>query len=143
MIICKADLKLRWTTHCFVCRCVDNAIGNNDYIILTISPAVTLSARDHQKSSKRLNKGSESSLCWNEYKTKSDNKNTTNKFRFCPESNFVGVNRLFVSVYSNQNTASRKFKTKRFYSPKGIIDNYNVIVHLKNVYDPAIDLYIK
>ena len=95
------------------------------------------------KSSKRLNKGSESSLCWNEYKTKSDNKNTTNKFRFCPESNFVGVNRLFVSVYSNQNTASRKFKTKRFYSPKGIIDNYNVIIHLKNFYDPGIALYIK
>ena len=36
LIICKADLKLRWTKHCFVCRCVDNAIGNNDYIIFTI-----------------------------------------------------------------------------------------------------------
>ena len=61
-------------------------------------PVVTFSVRDHQKlskslskgferSPKRLNKGFERSLYWNKYKTKSDNKNTTNEFR-C----FIGMN---------------------------------------------------
>ena len=81
----------------------DNANGNNDdnNIILTIKdtklyvPVVTLSARDNQKLSKRLGKGFERSVYWNEYKTKRDNKNTRSKLRYFLESNFVGVNRLF------------------------------------------------
>ena len=32
---------------------------------------------------------------WNEYKTKSENKNMKNEYRYFLESNFVGVNRLF------------------------------------------------
>ena len=39
---------------------------------------------------------------WNEYKTKSENKNTVNEYRYFLESNFVGANRLYVLVYSNQ-----------------------------------------
>ena len=43
---------------------------------------VTLPARDNQKLSKRLSKGFERSVYWNEYKTKSENENTTNKYRY-------------------------------------------------------------
>ena len=43
---------------------------------------VTLSARDNQKLSKLLSKGSERSLYWNEYWTESVNKNTTNEYRY-------------------------------------------------------------
>ena len=38
---------------------------------------VTLSARDNQKLSNLLSKGFERSVYWNEYKTKNENKNTT------------------------------------------------------------------
>ena len=38
-------------------------------------------------------------MYWNEYKTKSENKNTLNKYRHFIKSNFVGVNRLFVFIY--------------------------------------------
>ena len=51
---------------------------------------------------------------------------------------FVGV-----LVYTNQDVASRKFKAKRYYFPKGIIDNYNVIINGKNFYDQTIDSDIK
>ena len=37
-------------------------------------------------------KGFARSVCWNEYKSKSENKNTTNEQRNFLESNFVGVN---------------------------------------------------
>ena len=54
----------------------------------------------------------------------------------------VGVNRLFVLVYSNQDDAKR-VKAKRYYLPKGIIKNYNVIVNGKNFYDQATDSDMK
>ena len=78
-----------------------------------------------------------------EYKTTSDNKNTTSKFRFFLESNFDGINRLFVLVNTNQNVASRRFKAKRYHLPKGIINNYNVIINEKTFYDQTIDSDIK
>ena len=36
-------------------------------------------------------------------------------FRYFLESNFVGINRLFVLVYSNEDAASQRFKAKRNY----------------------------
>ena len=83
--------------------------------------AVTLSARDNQKLLKLLNKGLERSVYWNEYETKSENKNTKMKYRYILELNFVGVNRLSVLVYSNQDVDSKRFKTQRYYLPKSII----------------------
>ena len=82
-----------------------------------------------------LRKGFESSIYWNEFKTKSENKNTTNEYRYFLESDFVEVNRLFVLVYSNQNDNDKRFKNQRYYLPKGCIDNYNVIINGKNVCD--------
>ena len=52
----------------------------------------------------------------------SGNKNTTNKFRYFLESNFAGVKRLFVLVVPNEDVASKRFKAKRYYLPKGPID---------------------
>ena len=71
-------------------------------------PVVTLSARDNRKLSKCLNKGFEISVYWNEYKRKSENINTTNEYKYFLESNFVGMNRLFVLVYSNEDDNSKR-----------------------------------
>ena len=72
---------------------------------------------------------------------KSDNKNMTKEFRYFLKSNFVGANTLFVLVYSDQNNNSKIFFDRKYYSPKGIIKHYNVII--KNFYDQAIDSDIK
>ena len=63
-------------------------VGNNDAnsngIIFTIKytkwflPVVTLLAKYNKKLSKLLGKRFERSVYWNEYKTKNENKNTTN-----------------------------------------------------------------
>ena len=87
-----------------------------------------MSARDNQKLTKLLSKGFEVSFYGNKYKTKYENKNATNEFRYFLESNFVGVNRLFVLVYSNEDTDSKRFKAKIYYSLQGIIKNYNVTI---------------
>ena len=84
-------------------------------------PVLTLSAGDNWKLSKLLSKAFERSVCQSKYKTKGENKNTAKEFRYFIESNFFGVNRLFVSVYSNQDADFKRFKTRKYYLPKGII----------------------
>ena len=132
LINCKVELKLKWTKYC-----ADNTNANSNNTILTIKDTklyihvVMLSARANQKLSKLLSKGFERSVYWNEYKTKSENKNVKNEYRYFLESNFVKVNRLLVLVYSNQDPDSKRFKTRRYYLPKDIIKNYNVIINEK------------
>ena len=46
---------------------------------------------------------------------------------------------MFVLVYSNQDNDSKRFKAQRYYLPKGVIKNYNVIISGKNFYDQPID----
>ena len=115
LITCKVELKLKWSKYC-VLTANDNdyANANSNIIIITIKDTklyllvVTLLAKDNRKLSKRFSKGFERSIYWSEFKTKSENKNTTNKYRYVLESNFVGVNRLFVLVYTNQDDDSKK-----------------------------------
>ena len=95
LINCKVELTLKWTKYCVLSAAgADNVNGNvNDNvnfnnIIFTIIgtklyvPVVTLSARDSKKLSKLLSKGFERSIYWNEYKTKIEDKNITNEFRY-------------------------------------------------------------
>ena len=67
----------------------------------------------------------------------------TNEFRSFPKPNFVGVNRLFVLVYTNEANNAKRFNARKYYLPKGIIKNYNGIINGKNFYDQAIDSDIK
>ena len=50
---------------------------------------------------------------------------------------------MFVLVYLNEDSDSKRFKAKRYYLPKRIINNYNVIINGKNIYDQRIDSDIK
>ena len=59
------------------------------------------------------------------------NKNTSNEYRHFLELNFVGVNRLFVLVYKNQDDDVKRFKARRYYIPKGIIDDFIIIINPK------------
>ena len=65
-------------------------------------------AKGNHKLSKRLSKGFERSVYWNKYKTKNENETTKNKYICFVESNFVGVNMLFVLVYSNQDGSYKR-----------------------------------
>ena len=143
LINCKVELKLKWAKYCvFSTGGTENVINedvNVNKIIFNFKytklyvPVVTLSARDNQKLPKLLSKGFERSVYWNEYKTKSENKNTTNELRYFPELNFIGINRLFVLVYTNEAKNAERFKARKYYLAKGIIKNYNVIINRKKL----------
>ena len=71
------------------------------------------------------------------------NKNTANEYRYFLESNFVRVNKLFVLLYTNQDANTKRFNARKYYLPKDIIKNYNIIINGKNVYDQSINSDIK
>ena len=96
LINCKVELKLEWTKHYVLAAAGnDKTNGNPNNTVFTIKdtklyvPVITLSAKDNQKLSKLLSKEFERTVYWNEYKTKSENKNTTNEYRYFLQSNFV------------------------------------------------------
>ena len=78
-----------------------------------------------------------------EHKRKSKNKNATDECRYFLESNFVGINGLFVLTYTNQDGNAKRYKGSRYYLPKGIIKNYNVIIIEKDFYDQSIVSNVK
>ena len=88
-------------------------VNSNDIIFIVKDTKVYVLVQK----TKILSKGSERSVYWNEYKTKSENRNTANIHRYFLGPNFVGVNRLFVLVYSDKGDDSKIFKTRRYYLP--------------------------
>ena len=74
--------------------------------------------------------------------TKSENKSRTNEYKYFLDSNFVGVNELFVFVYSNKDADCKIFKNRRYYLPKGAIKHYNII-NGKIFYDQEVDSDMK
>ena len=105
----KVELKLKQTKYYVLCAAGnDNLNNDNDSKNIIIKdtklyvPVVTLSAKNNQTQSKRITKGFERSLYWNQYKTKRENKNITNEYKYFLESNFVGVSGLLVLVYLNK-----------------------------------------
>ena len=107
-INCKVQSKLTWTNYCVL-----SAGGNNKMLILIVLfslpktqnyvSVITLSVGDNQKLSKPIRKGFWRSVYWINYKTKSENKHTTNEYRYFLESNFIRVNRLFAfSVFKDR-----------------------------------------
>ena len=95
LINCKIELKINWTKHCVLdVDGTDNTNCNLDSIIFNIIfylvfIILSLSAKDNQRLSKFLSKGFERSVYLNEYKIESENKNTTYKYIYLLESNFV------------------------------------------------------
>ena len=53
------------------------------------------------------------------------------------------MNRLFVLVYTNKDNNAKGFNAQKFYLPKDMIKNYNVIINGKNFFDQPIDSDIK
>ena len=134
----KSVSKLNWTKYCLLSTVgadINDASSNKIILIIIDTtlyvPVVILSAKNNKKQSKLYSKRFERSVYWNEYKTKSENENTTNEFRYFLKLKFVRVNRLFVLVYWNEDGASKSFEPKIYYLLKGIIESYDLIINGK------------
>ena len=75
-----------------------------------------------------MSKVFERSVYWDRYKRKIENKNMSNEYSYFHESNFVGGNSFSLLIYLNRDNDVKQFKAQRYYLPKDIIKNYNIII---------------
>ena len=157
LINCKVELKPKLKKHCVLSvlgNKSDNANVDSNNIVFTINDVklCVLLSLYQQRQSKIIKTFYQ--IIWkvhlNEYKTKGEIKNTTNEYRYFIEltntdilSKFVGINRLLVFIYPNQDGSVKRFNGKMYFSPTIIVTNYNDIVNGKNFYDQPIDSNIK
>ena len=96
----KVKLNLTWKKE----RVLSNQAGNAVFIINDTQlyvPVVTLSKEDNKDFIDQQNKGFQGSIYWSEYKTKEQNEDADNVFKYINlDPSFKGVNRLIFMAYS-------------------------------------------
>ena len=111
-------------------------------------PIVTLSTKDNVNLTKQLSNGFKRALFWSSYHTipvKVINKGT-NIYELL-SGKLQGVKRLFVLAYvidagAENNEAGIK-NNKKYFLPRGEIENYNVFIDGRNFYDQPVNDLIK
>ena len=108
-------------------------------------PIVTLSTKDSVNLTKQLSEGFKRSVYWNSYQTKP--KKVIEKEKNIYEllnASFQGVRRLFVLAYVVATNDEAGIKDNRkYFLPRGEINNDNVLIDGRNVYDQPINGLIK
>ena len=146
LINCKVYPELNWIEDCIL-----SSTGNTAKFAITDTklhvPIVTLSTKDSSNLAKQLNNGFKRSIYWNSYETKpakviEEGKNLYELLN----ASFQGVKRLFVLVYSiadGGNDEAGIKNNRKYFLPRGEIENYNVLFYGRNFYDQPINDLIK
>ena len=140
LINCKMKLNLTWKKKCVLPTDAGDAV----FIIndtKTYVPLDTLSKEDNKDFIEQQNKGFQTSIYWNEYKTKEqdENANANNHKYINLDPSFQGANRLFVMAYSRaDNNQPTKNEQRKHYLLRIDLKEYNVIIDARNFYDNPI-----
>ena len=149
LINCKVELSLKWYERCLLTAATTATFKITDAKLYV--PIVTLSAEDNAKLSKLLSEGFKRSIYWNKYKV-IDNilveiavNNEEKYIRELLDSSYQGVKRLFVLAYDN---AAGKDQVsvdsfKKYFLSRVKIENYNIEIDGKKLYDQWINDSIK
>ena len=150
LINCKFKLSLKWIENCILSSSGTAAIFKITDAKLYVT-MVTLKTKDNTKLSKLLSDGSKRSIYWNKYKA-TDNilvetaaANDEKYIRELLDSSYKGVKRLFVLVYNNTEGNSQVSidSFKKYFLPRVKIENYNIEIDGRNIYDQPINDTIK
>ena len=140
LINCKIKLNLTWKKECVLSTGVGEAVFISNDTKLYV-PVVTLSKEDNKDFIEQQNRGFQSSIYWNEYKTKEVNEDAdANVFKYIDlDPSFQGVNRLFVMAYNRENGQPTRNGQQIYYLPIIDLEKYNVIIDGRNFYDNPIE----
>ena len=129
LINCKTKLNLSWKKKCVLSTADDDAVFIINDTKLYV-PVVTLLKEDDKDFIEQQDKGFQTSIYWNEYKTKEETENAdANAVKYINlDPSFQGVNRLFLMAYSraDNNQATRNGQQK-YYLPRIDLKNDNPI----------------
>ena len=140
LINCKIKLNLTWKKECVL----SNQAGAAVFIINDTKmyvPVVPLSKEDNKDFIEQQNKGFQSSIYWNEYKTKEQTENAdANSPKYISlDPSFQGVNRLFIMAYNRVDGQPTRNGQRQYYLPRIDLNKYNVIIDGRNFYDNPIE----
>ena len=147
LINCKIHLELNWTEDWILSSDGDSAYFKIMDAKLPV-PIVTSSIKDNVNLTKKLNDGFKRSVYWNNYQTIPakvivKGKNIYQLY-IAP---FEGVKRLFVLAYfiaaNDVNNEVSIKNNKKYFLPRGEINNYNVLIDQRNFYEQSINDLIK
>ena len=104
-------------------------------------PVVTLSSNDNGKLLQSLKSEFKRTINWNKYRSKTTIHNAPNQYLdYLIDSSFQGVNRLFVLAF---NAIDNRIGHSRFYLPTEKVEDYNVMIDRKKIFDQPIKNDIK
>ena len=147
LINCKVHLELNWIEDCIL-----SSAGNSAKFEITDAklhvPIVTLSTKDSVNLTKQLTEGFKRSVYWNSYQTKPAMVIEKGKNLYeLLNASFQGVRRLFVLAYvvaaGAANDEAGIKDNRKYFLPRGEINNYNVLIDGRNFYDQPINDLIK
>ena len=160
LVNCKIDLELTWHKDCMISS-ADAAANQVASFIITDSklyvPIVTLSAKDNNNLTKKLNEGFKRTIYWNQYVSKPFPETPHKKTgitRFALDAAFQGVNRLFVLAFEDTRddeaadtpaprnlVANRVIRNsyRKYFVPRVDVTSYNVLIDGRNFYDQPIN----
>ena len=147
LINSKVHLELNWIENCIL-----SSVGNSAKFEITDAklhvPIVTLSTKDNVNLTKQLSEGFKRFVYWNGYQTKPVKViEKGNNIYELLNASFQGVRRLFVLAYviaaSPANGEADIKNNKKYFLPRGEINNYNALINGRNFYDQPINDLIK
>ena len=147
LINCKVYLELNWIEDCILSSAGDSAKFAITDAKLHV-PIVTLSTKDSTNLTKQLSKGFKRSVYWNSYETRPAKVIEQGKNVHEPlNASFQFVRRLFALGYAiaagAKNDKAGIKDNKEYFLSRGEIQNYNVLIDGRNVYDQPINDLIK
>ena len=100
-----------------------------------------MKTKDNVNLIKRLEKGFERSVYWNEYKSKIETQEADANIlkRFLLDASFQGVNRLSVMAFGNSNGVNRVERDIKYFMPRINLKGYNFLIDGRNFYGQAIN----
>ena len=131
LINCEVNLILTWSS----IGVITNSTGARRFAITDTKlyvPVITLSTQDNTKLLQQLKLGFKRVVNWNKYLSKQELLAQNPNLNHLVESNFQGVNRLFVLAFQNE---TQRTSHSGYYLPNVEIKNYNVMINGENFFD--------
>ena len=94
-------------------------------------PVVTLSTKDDNNFLEQLKSGFKWIIKWNKYRSEMTNQTKTNHLNHLIDPTFTKVNRLFVSLFENE---ENRTSSSKYYVPKVEIKDFNVLTGGKSFF---------
>ena len=154
LINCEVNLGLTWSENCALTDIITQAAvpakGGNptrEAINATFKLAdtklyvqvVTLSTENDNKLLEKLTSGFKRTIKLDKYRYEMSNQTRNNNLNHLIDPTFTKVNRLFVSSFENEDDRNRtSFSSKKYYTSKIEIKDFNVLIGSKSLFDVPI-----